>query len=107
MGRAWRQSHQQLGQFHDCRGYLPLRQAICDYVRSTRGLKCDVQQILIVNGTQQAIHLAAYALLQPWDQICLDEPGYDAALNIFRSLHYRFCKYKGFRVRKYLLGPSP
>lgn len=85
LGRAWRQSHQQLGQFHDCRGYLPLRQAICDYVRSTRGLKCDVQQILIVNGTQQAIHLAAYALLQPLDQICLDEPGYDAALNIFRS----------------------
>ncbi|OTG93519.1 GntR family transcriptional regulator [Acinetobacter sp. ANC 4654] len=85
LGRAWRQSYYQLGQFHDPRGYLPLRQAICQYVQSTRGLRCTEEQILIVNGTQQAIHLAAYALLQPQDQVCLDEPGYDAALNIFRS----------------------
>ncbi len=85
LGKAWRQSYRQLGQFHDCRGYLPLRQAICDYVRSTRGLNCHEQQIIVVNGTQQAIHLAAYALLQAQDQVCLDEPGYDAALNIFRS----------------------
>jgi GntR family transcriptional regulator/MocR family aminotransferase len=62
-----------------------LRQAICQYVQSTRGLNCNEEQILIVNGTQQAIHLAAYALLQPHDQVCLDEPGYDSALHIFRS----------------------
>ena len=85
LSRAWRQSYYQLGQFHDPRGYLPLRQAICKYVRSTRGLNCTEDQILIVNGTQQAIHLAAYALLQPQEQVCLDEPGYDSALNIFRS----------------------
>ena len=71
LGRAWRQSYYQLGQFHDPRGYLPLRQAICQYVQSTRGLNCNEEQILIVNGTQQAIHLAAYALLQPHDQVCL------------------------------------
>ncbi|KHO14223.1 GntR family transcriptional regulator [Acinetobacter baumannii] len=82
---AWRQSYYQLGQFHDPRGYLPLRQAICEYVRSTRGLNCNEQQIIIVNGTQQAIHLTAYALLQTNDEVCLDEPGYDAAFNIFRS----------------------
>jgi len=83
--QAWRQSYYQLGQFHDPRGYLPLRQAICEYVRSTRGLNCNEQQIIIVNGTQQAIHLTAYALLQANDEVCLDEPGYDAAFNIFRS----------------------
>lgn len=83
--RAWRQSYYQLGQFHDPRGYLPLRQAICEYVQSTRGLNCNEQQIIIVNGTQQAIHLTAYALLQANDEVCLDEPGYDAAFNIFRS----------------------
>lgn len=85
LGRAWRQSYYQLGQLNDPRGYLPLRQAICTYMRSTRGLICTEEQILIVNGTQQAIHLAAYALLQAQEQVCLDEPGYDAALNIFRS----------------------
>ncbi|WP_333661342.1 MocR-like pyridoxine biosynthesis transcription factor PdxR [Acinetobacter sp.] len=85
LGRAWRQSYHQMGQAHDSKGYLPLRQAICQYVRSTRGLNCTEQQILIVNGTQQAIHLTAYALLQAQDQVCLDEPGYDAALAVFRS----------------------
>lgn len=85
LNRAWREAYHQLGQFHDNRGYLPLRQAICDYVRSTRGLNCHERQIIIVNGTQQAIHLAAYALLQPHDHICLDEPGYDAALHIFKT----------------------
>lgn len=85
LNRAWREAYHQLGQFQDNRGYLPLRQAICDYVRSTRGLNCHERQIIIVNGTQQAIHLAAYALLEPNDHICLDEPGYDAALHIFKS----------------------
>ncbi|MFV5535372.1 PLP-dependent aminotransferase family protein [Acinetobacter pittii] len=83
--QAWRQSYYQLGQFYDPRGYLPLRQAICEYVRSTRGLNCNEEQIIIVNGTQQAIHLTAYALLQANDEVCLDEPGYDAAFKIFRS----------------------
>lgn len=85
LGRAWRQSYYQLGQLHDPRGYLPLRQAIGQYVRTTRGLNCHEEQIIIVNGTQQAIHLAAYALLQPQDQVCLDEPYYDAALKVFQS----------------------
>ncbi|OBY74337.1 MocR-like pyridoxine biosynthesis transcription factor PdxR [Acinetobacter gyllenbergii] len=85
LGRAWRQSYHQLGQTHDPRGYLALRQAICNYVRSTRGLNCTTQQILIVNGTQQAIHLTAFALLQKQDQVCMDEPGYDAALAVFQS----------------------
>jgi len=85
LNQAWRQSYYQLGQFHDPRGYLPLRQAIYEYVRSTRGLNCNEEQIIIVNGTQQAIHLTAYALLQSNDEVCLDEPGYDAAFNIFRS----------------------
>lgn len=69
LGRAWRKTYHQLGEFHDSRGYLPLRQAICQYVQSTRGLKCHENQILIVNGTQQAIHLAAHVLLQPDDSV--------------------------------------
>ncbi len=85
LARAWRQTYHQLGQLRDPKGYLPLRQAISDYVRATRGLKCNANQVLIVNGVQQAIHLIAYALLQSNDEVCLDEPGYDSALNIFRS----------------------
>lgn len=89
LARAWRQTYHQLGQFRDPKGYLPLRQAISEYVRATRGLKCNEHQILIVSGIQQAIHLIAYALMQTHDGVCLDEPGYDAALHIFRSFGLR------------------
>ncbi|TVT81647.1 PLP-dependent aminotransferase family protein [Acinetobacter colistiniresistens] len=85
LNQAWKKTYHQLGQAHDSQGYLPLRQAVCRYVQSTRGLNCTEQQILIVNGTQQALHLTAYVLLQAQDHVCLDEPGYDAARAIFRS----------------------
>jgi GntR family transcriptional regulator/MocR family aminotransferase len=62
-----------------------LRQAICQYIQSTRGLKCQAEQILITSGTQQAIHLSAQVLLNPGDVVALDEPGYDGALGAFLS----------------------
>ncbi|MFT5301189.1 MAG: GntR family transcriptional regulator/MocR family aminotransferase, partial [Mariniblastus sp.] len=35
-------------------GYEPLRQAIAEYVQAFRGVKCEVEQVFIVAGTQQA-----------------------------------------------------
>jgi GntR family transcriptional regulator/MocR family aminotransferase len=50
---------------------------------STRGLNCTEDQVLIVSGTQQAITLAAQVLLNPGDEVWLDEPGYDGARGAF------------------------
>lgn len=65
LGRVWRQSRYALHTHSEPHGYPPLRRAICHYVRATRGLQCDEDQILIVNGTQQAINLTVQTLLQP------------------------------------------
>ncbi|WP_337236057.1 aminotransferase class I/II-fold pyridoxal phosphate-dependent enzyme, partial [Vibrio cholerae] len=54
-------------------------------MQSTRGLFCQPEQIIIVNGTQQAINLTTRVLLKEGDAIWLDDPGYDSARGIFTS----------------------
>ncbi len=60
-------------------GYLPLRQAIADYLRTARAVACDASQILIVSGSQMALQLCARVLLKPGDPFCLEDPGYPGA----------------------------
>ena len=86
IGRVWRQFRHQNWNLNEPLGFRPLRRAISDYVRTTRGLNCTEEQILIVNGTQQAMNLAAQVLLQKGDEVWLDEPGYDGALGVFTSV---------------------
>ncbi|MBP2155295.1 GntR family transcriptional regulator/MocR family aminotransferase [Erwinia rhapontici] len=86
LGRTWRQFRHQDGKLNELQGFKPLRQAISKYVCTTRGLHCTEQQILIVNGTQQAMNLAAQVLLQKGDEVWLDEPGYDGALGAFTAM---------------------
>lgn len=86
MGRVWRQFRHQDWSLNEPLGFRPLRVAISDYIRATRGVACTAEQILMVNGTQQAMNLAAQVLLQPGDQVWLDEPGYDGALGAFASM---------------------
>ncbi|AOA59051.1 MocR-like pyridoxine biosynthesis transcription factor PdxR [Acinetobacter larvae] len=86
LGRSWRQFSQNSKQAQDPMGLLQLRQALADYVQTTRGVHCSAAQIMIVNGTQQAMNIAAQALLQSGDAVCLDEPGYDGALAAFQAV---------------------
>lgn len=81
--RAWHQyQHSQISH-SDPAGFQPLRAAISQYARATRGLNCTEEQIIIVNGTQQAINLATQVLTKPSDNVWLDDPGYDGAYGVF------------------------
>lgn len=56
---------------------LPLlRKAIADYLVVTRGMQCTADQIIIVNGSQQALDLCAHMLLDPGDTACMEDAGY-------------------------------
>ena len=57
-------------------GYLPLRQAIVDYLATARGVRCEAEQVIIVAGVQQAIGLACHVLLDEGDVALMEEPGY-------------------------------
>lgn len=66
-------------------GYQPLRDAIARYLSQARAVKCDPEQILITNGTQQALYLILRLLIDPAETIALEDPGYLSARRIFLS----------------------
>jgi GntR family transcriptional regulator/MocR family aminotransferase len=63
-----------------------LRRALVSYLGRARGLRADTSQVVIVNGSQQGVDLAARLLLDPGDRVCIEEPGYPRARECFRAL---------------------
>jgi GntR family transcriptional regulator/MocR family aminotransferase len=70
----------------DRRGYLPLREAIAEYLRTSRGVRCTAEQIVIVSGIQQALDLLARFLLKEGDRIWMEDPGYFGARIAFDNI---------------------
>lgn len=66
-------------------GYKPLRNAIANYARASRGVKCENNQVIIINGSQQGIDLVCKVLLNPNDNIGFEEPGYTGARDAFSA----------------------
>lgn len=65
-------------------GYAPLRQAIAEYLATSRGVVCHPEQIIITSGAQQGVFLAAHILLDPGERVIMEEPGYNGAQRAFR-----------------------
>ena len=57
-------------------GYAPLRAALKDYIGRARGISCDIDQIVIVSGSQQAFDICARLLINPGDAVAIEEPHY-------------------------------
>ena len=79
--------HLPLANFEDQHpaGYLPLRQAISDYLKSSRAVNCSPEQIIIVSGSQQALYIASMILADSEDTIWMENPGYDGAYGILQN----------------------
>jgi GntR family transcriptional regulator/MocR family aminotransferase len=69
----------------DSSGYPRLRAAIAAYVARTRAVQCTPGQIVIVNGSHQALDLCARILLEPGQTVAIENPGYLGARRIFAS----------------------
>jgi GntR family transcriptional regulator/MocR family aminotransferase len=62
-------------------GFLPLRQALAEYLVRRRGIACSADDIVIVGGTQQALSLAARVLINEGDPVVLEDPFYQLAMH--------------------------
>lgn len=71
--------------YGDAAGYLPLREAIAEYLGMVRAVHCDPNQVLITTGSQQGLQIAAQVLLDREDQVCVEEPGYPGARLAFAN----------------------
>lgn len=65
--------------YGDPAGYRPLRAAIAAYLRTARAVRCETEQVIIVNGSQQALDLTARLLLDPGETAWIEDPGYMGA----------------------------
>ncbi|MCB1694197.1 MAG: PLP-dependent aminotransferase family protein, partial [Pseudomonadales bacterium] len=88
-GRVWRSLLVQCwDQLTGTRGlgrseYTPLREAIAEYLGTTRGVRCAPDQVMLVSGSQQGIALVASVLLDPDDSVWVEDPGYFGAHTAF------------------------
>ncbi|HEX9004136.1 MAG TPA: PLP-dependent aminotransferase family protein [Blastocatellia bacterium] len=64
-------------------GLPELREAIAAYLRKSRAVRCSPGQIIIVNGSQQAIDLITKLLIDRGDAVAVENPGYLGARRTF------------------------
>ncbi|NER82338.1 MAG: PLP-dependent aminotransferase family protein, partial [Leptolyngbya sp. SIO1D8] len=62
-----------------------LRVAITDYLGRSRAVHCSADQVIIINGSQQALDLIARLTINPDDWVALEDPGYLGARHCFAS----------------------
>lgn len=67
-------------------GYRPLREVVADYLRTSRGVRCEPGQVAIVSGAQEALDLVARLMLDPGDRVAIEEPGYTGAARVFEAV---------------------
>jgi GntR family transcriptional regulator/MocR family aminotransferase len=66
-------------------GHAGLRRALAGYLQRARGVVGDAEQIIIVNGSQQALDLTARVLLDPGDRVVIEDPQYQGARRVFAA----------------------
>ena len=66
-------------------GSIALREAISVHVRRSRAVICDASQVIVVNGSQQALDLVARVLIERGDPVAIEDPQYQGAREIFRT----------------------
>ncbi len=84
--KHWRRSRAELLSYSQGGGYLPLREAIAEYLRVARSVNCRTSQVIITTGIHQSIDLAAKLLGEHGDRAWVEEPCYWGTRSVCKSL---------------------
>ena len=87
--RALRSSTTTAGVYEYSAGRRDLRAAIVRYIGISRSVEASADDVVITNGTQQALDLVARVLLAPGDAIAVEDPGYGPPRALFKALGIR------------------
>lgn len=69
----------------DPQGLGALRESVAAYLRRSRAVKCEADQVIVVSGTQQAIQLVLRLFVDPGETVAMEDPGYLAARRAFQA----------------------
>ena len=78
----WHEPHPELLSYGVGGGHLQLRQALATHLGQARAVRCDAEQILVMEGVHQAIDLASRLLADVGDRAWIEEPGYWGIRNV-------------------------
>ena len=73
-----------LARYGSAEGFAPLRHALAHHLRQLRGVQATAEQIIIVNGVQQALDMIARLWLNQGDELLIETPCYTNASKLFR-----------------------
>ena len=87
--RAMRAHWSDTALYGDPAGDPALRAAIARHVGSSRGILATPDEVIVTNGTQQALDVVARVLVSPLDRVAVEDPGYWPPRRIFEALGAR------------------
>lgn len=70
-------------------GLLELRTALSSYLKRSRGVHCRPEQVMLVQGTQEAIDLVSRAFVDPGTTAVIEEPHYRGFERCLRAVGAR------------------
>jgi aspartate aminotransferase len=68
------------------RGLPPLREAIAEYLKRTRGVHAAAEQVLVAPGCKMSLSLAMMALIEPGDEVLFPDPSFPIYASFTRGL---------------------
>lgn len=79
-------------------GYRPFRKAIANYLRNSRGISCDSDQVIITTGIQDGLNLSTQALFSPGETFVVEDP--------YFIPHKDLLEFRGLNIRPLEVGPQ-
>jgi GntR family transcriptional regulator/MocR family aminotransferase len=89
VARAVRSCKTAAGVYENPSGNRDLRMAIARHIGISRSVSASPDDVIVTNGTQQALDIIARVLLEPGDVIAVEKPGYLPPKDLFRALGAR------------------
>jgi GntR family transcriptional regulator/MocR family aminotransferase len=74
--RQWSTFRHAMLDYGEPAGLRGLREAIATHAATTRGVRCNADQVIVTAGAQQAFNILFQLLLDPGDEAWIEEPGY-------------------------------
>ncbi|MCX7815229.1 MAG: PLP-dependent aminotransferase family protein [Tepidimonas ignava] len=83
--KHWRQARPDMLDYTTSGGYGPLRRAVADYLRVSRSVRLEPEQVIITSGTQQSLELCARLLADVGERVWIEDPAYWGAVKALQA----------------------
>jgi GntR family transcriptional regulator/MocR family aminotransferase len=85
VARQLRGSTVRAAAYGDPAGHVRLREAIARHIGVSRSVRASAEDVIVTNGTQQALDLIGRVLVEPGDRVAVEDPGYPLARLSFQA----------------------